>query len=730
MAYTPSTTNHDTIRQIADGEALNAANINKGTQDTADNVAYNSLKIRQAFAEAIGSIVGAAAVDGLALGLNGGQIAVTHGGRLIYNHMYADFGIQNLGALVAAPYVIYARWLNANTFNYTPSLHYASSVPSDTTSTYYLHVANVSATGVVTWVISQSSESDYIAELRAKMHVQNTDTHTTAPAFYVGGDSTSGLRVLTEPSLALTPPLALRIKSISGNIPILPDSSMTGLLTGEIPPTQTVNVLLGWDYDYITGTAGNGSFTIDNAGLSFSNNALAGKYLYIFTANTGVVNVNLLITSNTGLNLTVTNIDGSPWDGTGIIVTTIPAWIHENVDYYEIVATPVVSGNPTTSQRIEITSSDRFNVNQPLLLEKSMQLQTGIKCRFRIRACTKGSGSDWTEMLTSGTLDGQYPTVIKVPDIANDGQLGAVPTRFGFRVTIQGWTTAEQFQIVYTTDNSGASFTNPAHHAFITSSNTVDIPTAISANYNIKARPLIGGQQVQAPLSASVVSGAGGIEPQDYVFFSGYFWHRTFSGTATFSGDASKGTVTFSNMKYPAGDTGSSLTRLPQDITGQVITDSAGQDYLITQVTGDLTAKYQGSRTSLSPTNGSCTIGVSKRARRLARTNEATVNFEIVRFDVDCDILESANDTTVGALVRVYQESKEVNADSIIISANDTPFTTDADVQVLSTYGSRNVIIDLFDPDDVMNETAFQGRVTVYARNTSIIRQEELNTTS
>ena len=118
-----------------------------------------------------------------------------------------------------------------------------------------------------------------------------------------------------------------------------------------------------------------------------------------------------------------------------------------------------------------------------------------------------------------------------------------------------------------------------------------------------------------------------------------------------------------------------------------------------------------------NPSTGAAEVGTSKITRRLFRSNMFTIDFEVVRIDVDCDIKDGEDIT-----LRVYQEGKEANADSILITDSDTVFTADADVQIKQVYGARNLIVDLWDPTTPTgeNDGSFEGLVTIYGRPLTI----------
>jgi len=478
-----------------------------------------------------------------------------------------------------------------------------------------------------------------------------------------------------------------------------------------------LRIFFKWGYDDVVGTGAVNTFTITNK--TFTLNELENYFIYIPLLSKKLLIESNLATVGGSTVLTVKEEGGGDWDGIGVVVTSEnPVIIYNGADEYNFVVVPQLNSvydyAGAVEKNIKFTSGRAQNI--------TLDLEIGTKYLVKARAGAKGKFNNFVEMsagtFTKYSASQSYakPFLVKHPDIPTAGAVGSVATRNGFRVDISGWSEAEQFEIVYTTKNSGASFTDvEQEHRTIYNSKYaghkyLDIPTSISANYNISVRPLIAGQQVSAPLTTSVVSGSAGNLPGDQVITSVYINHRTFSGSLSWNNSLGIGTL--STVVTPASGT-QSVTSLPE-LEGCILTDSAGHDFIISSVLSSLSIELSNlAGASFTPADGAFTIGVSERGRLAFQSNKATIDYEIVRVDIDCDVKRGENLT-----LRIYQIANKASYDSIVITTGDTPFTMDCDVLLLGVFGDRNLAIDFFDPatSGALNKGCFSGQITVFAR--------------
>ena len=511
-------------------------------------------------------------------------------------------------------------------------------------------------------------------------------------------------------------------------------------------PTTTsnkLNVTVDWGYNNILGT-GNSStdtFTITQ-GTTPANNTLTNYYLWIPSRAE-----NLRITGNTGQVLSLENEDGTTWTNSGFtLVAGQEAWLHSNADQYIVTAIPVV--NDVTDKAKAKQGIAAF-AESPVLQQTVLSLDPGTLYYFKIYGL---KGKVKTEVVTmlSGSWGNSIayssPALIRHPDLSDaaTAEVTATSTMNGFKVEILGWELAESFEVCYTIDNGGADFTKANHQRIISNSRSVDVTTSTTANYYVKVRPLIGSQQVASDANlttvhgsakgVSVVSGSAGNSPLDQTLVSEYITFFPFYGTLTFGTTISTGNhyVSLATMRTYADAT--TLTAFPFDVIGEVVTDVNNNDYTVMRTSswssttcGSVWLKNISGVTA--PANGTFTCGVSKRARQVFKINGLTVDYICSRVDVDVDIAEISDAVNKPLVIRIYQETKENDADSISINASETAFTADMDMTIRSANGSRNLIVDLCDPTDLTTtnpshtynadlkqQSGLAGRITIMAR--------------
>jgi len=553
---------------------------------------------------------------------------------------------------------------------------------SEDLSGYYILLAElIVAGGIITTVTDKRS----LSLLKYRLNVPDFGG-TASPTFTVGGRN-----VLLEPEIPPTPQ----------NVRIVDIEGMSIKKTVILGNKLNVKIKIGWDD--ITGTGGLNSFTVSNQ--LFDLGALVGHYLWI-----PQVSKNLKITANTETVLYVIESDGTDWNGAGVNVSsTIPAWVHPNAETYDIVA--INHGN--RDDRVE----DRiFYAESPTKINFSLQLTVGMSYLIKVRSGRNNIYSDYVE-LGEGTFDKyeqahEYHNPFQVihPNIPTAGSISILQTRNGFVVNIIGWSEAENYEIVWTTKNSGADFEDESQDRIITDKTTINVPTNSSAIFNVGARPLIAMQQVKSPIYGNVKSGSSGQLPRDLVLPI-FVNHKTYSGTITYNA----GTQAFdlSSIKTPSG--GDSAVTSLNDLEGCILTNWQGRDYLISGILSATSVELEnlsGNSYALnSDINGTFTINVSKRGRIVFKSNSYPSDYEISRIDIDCDV-KKGEDVTL----RVYQEGKETSAAILVITQSDSQQYADCSVLVSYVNGARNIIVDLFDPASSLpkNKGSFTGLVTLY----------------
>ena len=428
---------------------------------------------------------------------------------------------------------------------------------SDITGDAELLIAEVSTSGILDRRIFIRIAVD------DRVHIQNTDSGTTADEFRIGiGNPVhpEGLRVLTESPVPKNP-LNVRITAIQ------PDFRFnSGVRQSQLMPDMSLNmgrssgmarVFLAWDYrDIIGESIASDTFRIDNPGYSFIQNELKDYYLtfasgeeFLITGNSATQNNQTLITVLGNLN--------------GLSATTHPAVIHPGVTEYRFNAIPVAVNQNTTiitnpnlapppivtlpieiNQRLE--GSSRMN-SSPVASDCMLRLPLGSFFIFQVQSVRHGMASSFSVMRAGsfswqgGQVSYSHPFLVALPMLeAASLSLEQMADGQGFTAVVNGWEDADMLEYgwIKTTGAEGESvdFSDPFHHPNVTTGRTIRVLTlddflSVIANpaytsqflnvnqglpivgsrlspirnrYLFAVRPLIGGQVVGNAISAEI----------------------------------------------------------------------------------------------------------------------------------------------------------------------------------------------------------------------------------
>lgn len=630
---------------------------------------------------------------------------------------------------------------------------------------YALVAADPGLSGVELATVHRDGSNVYITDLRADnklqfydqlMHFQNTDWYTTATDFKVGvgdpnyGDG-AGLSVKLVPETPLDP-IRTRISNISplslfdhidasaeANIPV-------GIRQGFMWPQ--VGVTIQWGFDYITGTGGSSQFrmegyesTVHTETIQFSADELIGYYLRVDGTEYLIVDNDATDGSNyTQLYLTLPNGAGA---GTVPSANSAnPAKLHHNADRYKIKAQAISLGGSNLT--IGSVQTEVGLGATPPEQNVDLQLNLGWKYEIRVQALNDEEKSNTITMpagkyMDLGINEETYnsPFIVKVPSIDMTGaDVTAVADDAGFKITIIGMDEATDFEIVYTTDNSGADFTNLNHQRIITSDRVVNVAAIGIREYNIKVRPLRGGyvaSTIGVPyVETSIVGGAGGALPNEkllpYVDVDIY-------------GEAVTGvSVLYSNYRQAKLDYAFSGLEYPSRLIGKNMLDSDTPDrnkFKITRLESELDNMYVGRLSTtwdVEEIDTSAVVYLGNVAPNVSGVTELSAmsdylkrqrfiyqyNFDqdviITRIDFDCDITDGID--VEPAILRFYQYQNESLAKEVEITASDYFFSDEIiNLSILSSRGVRRLIVDAWDPAGIGNFKHVSGILTIHYRD-------------
>ena len=583
------------------------------------------------------------------------------------------------------------------------------------------------------------------------IHTQNTDTGTTSSTFRVGNSSATsndGDLVDTIPGTPMMPLFVRVVDVTSPSMSSVRTPSFDALLESSVRTglvSQDAAVSLRWNYDNLIGACGrdkdhnfaSGKFVID--GSLWTNNEFIGYHLYLPS-----VNLDYVITANQNYRTEYnTEFTVSPYkhstpietinQGTGGIV--YDAVIHSNCERYEILIQPVIVGTtatPTQERYEEIISA---STGGPVIMQSTTNIFLGEQVIIKVRAVSGSLKSAYATMAAGSYTKNppfvtiQYydsPFLVQLPGIdSTSAAIGATATSTGFTVTITGWDIATDFEICYTTDSSGANFTNDTHEKILTRQTSVDVAVSDSSTYYIAVRPLISGQQVATPKTTSITSGAGGNLPAGTALNLGSIALKTYSGTMG-TWDSGSGGWIPTTLVTPASSTNTAI-KTDSSLVGEIIVFSNGDTAYISAVVA--LATYNTASWILKTEDGAdigssaglsgltFTINTTEIHRELWSTYNFPVDAKITGLHIDQWSLNTSKAGT--PVLRWYQGTMKDFCNEVpLAKTGQATYDPTSSVTVLSANGPRTLIIDLWDETDIdstsTNLFGFSGNIIVY----------------
>jgi hypothetical protein len=518
-----------------------------------------------------------------------------------------------------------------------------------------------------------------------------------------------------------------------------------------------LRVLFKWNWDKLRITASGSTITVDgyaddkgtqhDTSPTWGANELVGFYIFV---NTRGVSYEILSHSATGGGVTVFTVDGT--------VGTINhgdddyrTWIHNNVERYGYQVTPV---HPSTNTEVLERVIEGFNgiSHSPIRMNCSMELDLGQKYRFKLQGI--GVGGSLSTLITMPSGSYYHNSVAQsydqpfacVPANVTGSNVSMVLTSsdYGFRISISdlsnNWSEVTDIEVVYNPKASGAaSFTDANHVKLITSDRQIEISTNTSQLQSVAIRPLIMGYAVGDVLTGEVVSGGGGIAPQDEVLATIPVRHQAYLGTyLTGSGDFNARVQDSTLSTFGNGGTidGAKTVSAGQWVGDTIyFPDNDNKIFLI------VNHRFDGSYHDLNvvPLAGSsdivpdagcdCEIGTVRRGRRVHRSNAMMVSYTVTRMTIAADVVTGPNIPTDPLKVRVYNTNNEAGFGSTTVLTSDSERTTDiSSVEILS---GEHYIIDLYDSSGDTsydgysgnanaNRTGIVGKITLYGRKKTV----------
>lgn len=587
---------------------------------------------------------------------------------------------------------------------------------------------------------------------------------TTLTDFYIGvgvlGNNFEGLKVMVEPPVPQKP-LRPRIKVIKPIIPLEnTDPLNTSILAPAIQRGQAFPkalVTFEWGYTEVYGTPlSEGqdpvySFKITTFEkhitpdfMQFGADELAGYNLYQ-NGQTYVIKSNAASTAIIEGQEYETKLEVVDENGNLVrnLSTGVPVTIHSNATHYTFEAIPVKVINSQYVQLNDQKNTGTTNLaDSPVTQAITMELMGGWEYKFRVAACNGAVNSE-AVIMPGGSyyynnVEQNYssPFLVKIPNIDMTGaNISADTTPFGFTLHINGMDEATDFEIAYTTNSAGASFTDRTHRHIITDDRSIDIETSGSQTYHIAVRPLRNGFVVCDPagvLTTTVVSGAGSLPPNEKILPYITVDLLGFSATRT-----SIIQTTPSYVELTIGD--QSFTEPPEgSLVGKKFTDAEGRVFNITHQNGNVfrvaaISDTHGKLTELNVTGtvyfgnfstleASITPNALQYRKRTRFVYQHTFDqdVQITSIDFDCDTTDGT--ASEPAVLRFYQKDYDAGAKVATFKDSDYFYSqVPLNLFILGSKGTRTLIIDGWDPSNGPSSSKqLKGILTVHYRDLAL----------
>ena len=600
-----------------------------------------------------------------------------------------------------------------------------------------------------------------IDNLNRRVEITAADDATTAlsitgKAEISGEIYSEGWKVLTAEIYSVKNMMNFHVKNITSinkmyNTSYKDSSISASDLAYDKGSRNRLRLNLEWGYNEITGTGtvGGYTFNVTGGGDAWDTDELAGYHLWIPATNKNYYiasNIAGLLTLHDGYGTLASDVT------TGISITGAPyARINHNVTHYEIAAIPYISigVDDDILNEKDVESEIITYGESPVVMKRGLALQSGAKYKVQIRGIRNEDIGPWTPLLwdtdnangQAGSFDYMGVTynygnpagtiIMKHVTLSDSAAtLSATATASGFKAVLTpgtdpyNWSEAEEFEFAWSDAGTTINWANPAtYESKITPLQNVSIATYDSIEYNISVRPLIGRMAVGTPLNTTVISGTGGALPANNIIATIPVEHYTFSATSFTEYDPVWDRITFNTLYSPSQST--EVVSLSSLRPGYILT-TEGYDYRLAKKISDSIWKLEpvGGHNNEPEANGnaSLTINTSKYARKIY-SSVLQADTQITKLEAVCTIHEGED-----VMVRVYQNagSRENFADHVIVNGDaegptgsGQKFETAGDSLILKSYGTRELVVDLYDDAttvDDLNDGSFVGTINVYGQ--------------
>ena len=306
----------------------------------------------------------------------------------------------------------------------------------------------------------------------------------------------------------------------------------------------------------------------------------------------------------------------------------------------------------------------------------------------------------------------------------------------GFSIIIGGWTdsqepsnSAHEYEIIYSSQeelNINSSFDNldgSGIEHLIMKSKKAHISSGKPTRFSVLARPLQNKYPVDAPVSAEVIAGGGGVAPNEYVLVDTEVDIDIITGQVQTD---QSGTVSGEYKIIWVNGNGDQINPQGSRIRGRKFKrPSDGETVWINEHYNSVGDNNSGiyriwvPDTTIDTQTVTTIESGNTKADRLISEQELDIDSRITKIQFKCDSAKDVSQQNP-AIIRVYQKGFEGDAVSLEVAGRrDEPWIQNVSLPVkLSSSGTRSVIVDAWDPDGTSpnNGNEIFGTLKVLAR--------------
>lgn len=395
--------------------------------------------------------------------------------------------------------------------------------------------------------------------------------------------------------------------------------------------------------------------------------------------------------------------------------------IDYNTKQYLITAKNIETGE------VKILYLDSSFVKNPAI---TMKLELEQTYRISIQGLNQGGSS----ATTSTTQD----LVNKIPNIMSDGTLSAEADAQGFNVTVSGWEDAHDIEIIYSSTVDLSDIATPFEatsgdvERSVLTTRTKHISSGKPKRFVIAARPRINKQGVAAPIFKEVVSGGGGMLPDEVVLMEQEIKIKVIETevAANDPADSRKHTMEwFDRDRNPIlVDDYFSTGRVISPVDGNGDRIPASRDYRIKR-SARLQSNLGQQIVELDidpiedpiPTTTVLKSGISEEDRKIG---ERKLNYDYTITEMQVKITAVSGVSAVnGGIIRVFKKGDDAEAAHSIevegLPAVGTILSKKLDLPISANSANNNniMVVDAFNPaPGANNEWDVSGVVTILGK--------------